>query len=93
MGVLGQHFIACGAVRLTRSIDDRIGLRNTRSRFFELPPVTTQSVPCWSAILVRQATGRAEIMSQKYAAYDSTGAIVAFYDSVDSPAPQGATVI
>jgi hypothetical protein len=32
-------------------------------------------------------------MSQKYAAYDSTGAIVAFYDSVDSPAPAGTSMI
>lgn len=32
-------------------------------------------------------------MGQKYAAYDSTGAIVAFYDSVDSPAPSGVTAI
>ena len=32
-------------------------------------------------------------MSQKQAAYDNTGAIVAFYDTVDSPAPQGAAVI
>lgn len=32
-------------------------------------------------------------MGQKYAAYDSAGAIVAFYDSVDSPAPQGVTAI
>ncbi|BDC38930.1 DUF4376 domain-containing protein [Paraburkholderia terrae] len=32
-------------------------------------------------------------MGQKYAAYDSTGAIVAFYDSVDSPVPQGVTAI
>jgi hypothetical protein len=32
-------------------------------------------------------------MGQKQAAYDATGAIIAFYDTVDSPAPQGATVI
>jgi hypothetical protein len=32
-------------------------------------------------------------MGQKFAAYDSTGAIVAFYDSVDSPASQGVTAI
>jgi hypothetical protein len=32
-------------------------------------------------------------MSQKYAAYDSTNAIVAFYDSVDSPVPASATAI
>lgn len=32
-------------------------------------------------------------MGQKYAAYDSTGAIVAFYDSVDSPAPQGVKAV
>jgi hypothetical protein len=32
-------------------------------------------------------------MSQKYAAYDSTGAIVGFYDSVDSPVPATATAI
>jgi hypothetical protein len=32
-------------------------------------------------------------MGQKYAAYDSTGAIVAFYDSVDSPAPSGVSTI
>jgi hypothetical protein len=34
-----------------------------------------------------------EIMGQKQAAYDRSGAIVAFYDSVDSPAPAGVTVI
>jgi hypothetical protein len=32
-------------------------------------------------------------MGQKQAAYDATGAIVAYYDSVDSPAPAGAQVI
>lgn len=32
-------------------------------------------------------------MGQKQAAYDSTGAIIAFYDTCDSPAPQGAAVI
>jgi hypothetical protein len=32
-------------------------------------------------------------MGQKQAAYDNTGAIVAFYDTVDSPAPAGATVL
>lgn len=32
-------------------------------------------------------------MGQKYAAYDSNGAIVAFYDSVDSPVPDGVTAI
>jgi hypothetical protein len=32
-------------------------------------------------------------MSQKYAAYDSTGAIIAYYDSIDSPVPQGVTAI
>ncbi|CAG9244899.1 conserved hypothetical protein [Paraburkholderia caribensis] len=32
-------------------------------------------------------------MGQKLAAYDSTGAVVAFYDSVDSPVPQGVTAI
>jgi hypothetical protein len=32
-------------------------------------------------------------MGQKYAAYDSTGAITAFYDSIDSPAPRGTEVI
>jgi hypothetical protein len=32
-------------------------------------------------------------MSQKQAAYDANGAIVAFYDTVDSPAPSNATVI
>ncbi len=32
-------------------------------------------------------------MGQKYAAYDSQGAIVAFYDSEDSPAPEGAQTI
>jgi predicted NAD/FAD-dependent oxidoreductase len=32
-------------------------------------------------------------MGQKQAAYDATGAIVAFYDSIDSPAPQGVSVI
>ncbi|MET3229445.1 UNVERIFIED_ORG: hypothetical protein ABIC54_001619 [Burkholderia sp. 1263] len=30
-------------------------------------------------------------MGQKQAAYDSTGAIVAFYDSIDSPLPAGLT--
>jgi hypothetical protein len=33
------------------------------------------------------------MMGQKQAAYDATGAIVAFYDSIDSPAPAGAQVI
>jgi hypothetical protein len=32
-------------------------------------------------------------MGQKQAAYDSTGAIIAFYDTTDSPAPAGANVI
>ncbi len=32
-------------------------------------------------------------MGQKQASYDSTGKIVAFYDTVDSPAPTGATVL
>jgi hypothetical protein len=32
-------------------------------------------------------------MGQKQAAYDASGAIIAFYDSIDSPAPQGAQVI
>jgi hypothetical protein len=32
-------------------------------------------------------------MSQKYAAYDSTGVITGFYDSVDSPVPSSATAI
>lgn len=32
-------------------------------------------------------------MSQKQAAYDNTGAIVAFYDTTDSPAPEGTTVL
>jgi hypothetical protein len=32
-------------------------------------------------------------MSQKYAAYDSTGAVVAFYDSVLSPVPAGVSAI
>jgi hypothetical protein len=32
-------------------------------------------------------------MGQKQAAYDNTGAIVAYYDTVDSPAPAGATVL
>jgi hypothetical protein len=32
-------------------------------------------------------------MGQKQAAYDANGNIVAFYDTVDSPAPQGAAVI
>ncbi|MFM0367856.1 phage tail assembly chaperone [Paraburkholderia aspalathi] len=31
-------------------------------------------------------------MGQKFAAYNTQGAIVAFYDSVDSPAPGGAAV-
>lgn len=30
-------------------------------------------------------------MGQKYAAYDSTGTIIAFYDSVDSPVPASVT--
>lgn len=32
-------------------------------------------------------------MGQKYAAYDAQGAIIAFYDSEDSPAPEGAQAI
>lgn len=32
-------------------------------------------------------------MGQKYAEYDSTGAIRAFYDSVDSPAPESVTSV
>jgi hypothetical protein len=32
-------------------------------------------------------------LGQKQAAYNSTGAIVAYYDTIDSPAPSGATVI
>lgn len=32
-------------------------------------------------------------MGQKIAAFDSTGKITAFYDTVDSPAPDGVTVI
>ena len=32
-------------------------------------------------------------MSQKYAAYDKSGAITGFYDSVDSPVPSGTTAI
>jgi hypothetical protein len=32
-------------------------------------------------------------MGQKYAAYDSTGAIVGFYDSIDSPVPDGVSAI
>lgn len=32
-------------------------------------------------------------MGQKYAAYNAQGAITAFYDSVDSPAPEGVSVI
>lgn len=32
-------------------------------------------------------------MGQKYAAYNTQGAIIAFYDSVDSPVPDGAQVI
>jgi hypothetical protein len=32
-------------------------------------------------------------MGQKYAEYDSTGAIIAFYDSEDSPVPAGMTTI
>lgn len=32
-------------------------------------------------------------MGQKLAAYNAQGAITAFYDSVDSPAPQGASAI
>lgn len=32
-------------------------------------------------------------MGQKFAAYDATGAILAFYDSVDSPPPGGVTVL
>lgn len=32
-------------------------------------------------------------MGQKFAAYDSAGAIIAFYDSEDSPAPTGEAVI
>lgn len=33
------------------------------------------------------------IMGQKYAAYDSTGVITGFYDSEDSPVPNGITAI
>ena len=32
-------------------------------------------------------------MSQKSAAYDASGAIIGFYDDVDSPAPKGVTTI
>ncbi|KVC87936.1 phage tail protein [Burkholderia ubonensis] len=32
-------------------------------------------------------------MGQKYAAFDAQGNITAFYDSIDSPVPQGVTVI
>ncbi|MGZ2743273.1 phage tail assembly chaperone [Burkholderia stagnalis] len=32
-------------------------------------------------------------MGQKQAAYDGKGAIIAFYDSVDSPAPTGVNVV
>jgi hypothetical protein len=32
-------------------------------------------------------------MSQKFAAYDSTGAIIAYYDSEDSPVPVGVNAI
>lgn len=32
-------------------------------------------------------------MGQKQAAYDDSGIVVAFYDSVDSPAPEGAKVV
>lgn len=32
-------------------------------------------------------------MAQKYAAYDLTGAIVAYYDSIDSPVPAGLPVL
>jgi len=32
-------------------------------------------------------------MSQKYAAYNAQGAIIGFYDDVDSPLPQGVTAI
>ena len=32
-------------------------------------------------------------MGQKYAAYDQSGKITGFYDSVDSPVPQGKTVL
>lgn len=32
-------------------------------------------------------------MGQKFAAYDATGEIIAFYDDVDSPAPQGVNTI
>jgi hypothetical protein len=32
-------------------------------------------------------------MGQKFAAYNPSGAIIAFYDSVDSPAPRGVTAI
>jgi Phage tail assembly chaperone protein len=31
-------------------------------------------------------------MGQKFAAYNAQGAVVAFYDSVDSPPPEGVTV-
>lgn len=32
-------------------------------------------------------------MGQKYAAYDSTGVVVAYYDSIDSPVPQSVNAI
>jgi hypothetical protein len=32
-------------------------------------------------------------MGQKYAAYDSTGSIIGFYDSIDSPVPAGVEAI
>ena len=32
-------------------------------------------------------------MGQKQASYNASGAIIAFYDSADSPAPQGASVL
>jgi hypothetical protein len=32
-------------------------------------------------------------MGQKLAAYDAQGAIVAFHDTIDSPAPEGAAVV
>ncbi|MEC5405134.1 DUF4376 domain-containing protein [Paraburkholderia sp. MPAMCS5] len=48
--------------------------------------------PVW-ALPTLQSVAKGFDMGQKFAAYDTTGAITGFYDAEDSPAPAGATVI
>ncbi|WP_230954177.1 phage tail assembly chaperone [Burkholderia stagnalis] len=43
--------------------------------------------------MLRSAFDGVKDMGKKQAAYDASGDIVAFYDTVDSPAPDGAAVI